>query len=64
MLLWCNISLKDVVYMTENIKTMSKNALNNEDKFIKGKSELKNEDELKSPILIAEGHKRFFEKTP
>lgn len=61
MLLWCNISLKDVAYMTENIKTMAKNALNNEDKFIKGKSELKNEDELKSPILIAEGLKRFFE---
>ena len=47
--------------MTENIKKLAASALNNEDKFIKSKSKLKNEEELKSPVLIAEGLKRFFE---
>ena len=50
--------------MTDNIKRLSKDALNGVDKFLYGKAALKNEDELKSPIAIANGLKRFFESVP
>jgi formate C-acetyltransferase len=50
--------------MTNNIKRLSKDALNGVDKFLYGKAALKNEDELKSPIAIANGLKRFFESVP
>ena len=46
--------------MTENIKKLAEDALNGVDKFLYGKADVESDEELKSPIAIANGLKRFF----
>ncbi len=50
--------------MTENIKKLAEDALNGVDKFLYGKADIESDEELKSPIAIANGLKRFFESVP
>ncbi len=50
--------------MTENIKKLAQDALDGVDKFLYGEAALENGEELKSPIAIANGLKRFFESVP
>lgn len=46
--------------MTENIKKLAQDALDGVDKFLYGEAAVENGEELKSPIAIANGLKRFF----
>ncbi len=50
--------------MNENIKKLAQDALDGVDKFLYGEAAVENGEELKSPIAIANGLKRFFESVP
>lgn len=60
----CLRYLEGMIFMTENVKKLAQDALDGVDKFLCGKAALENKDELKSPIDIAKGLKRFFESVP